>query len=257
MLASPLRAAVGARYYVMEHLALELTASPSLSKRPSTAATAPLVPIEPRFTMLFGVRYDFLRERPEAKVEPPDHEPTPQTAQPEPEPEQLVTLNGALRDESGRPVPDAKVVMNQGGKSEETVSQVDGSFRFSGLRSGTVSLRAEAPGFQPSDWEVAVLPTLTGVLTHTLVAGSATGSLRCLVRSFGSEPLRAQIVVRDLAGRRVAGGTTDKNGLLELSLAPGQYKVAIDAAGYQGRRSNVQVSPNEVAILNVDLRERQ
>ncbi len=256
MLASPLRAAVGARYYVMDHLALELTAIPSLSKRPSTAATAPLVPIEPRFTMMFGLRYDFLRTQPAERVEARDDEPAPQTAQPEPVPEQLVTLNGALRDESGRPVPDAKVVMTQEGKSEESVSQVDGTFSFGGLRSGTVKLHAEAPGFQPSDWEVSVMPTLTGVLTHTLVAGSATGSLRCLVRSFGSEPLRAQIVVRDLAGRRVAGGTTDKSGLLELSLAPGQYKVAIDAAGYQSRRSNVTVSPNEVAILNVDLRER-
>jgi hypothetical protein len=95
------------------------------------------------------------------------------------------------------------------------------------------------------------------VLTHTLTAGSLTGSLRCFVRSFGSEPLRAQIVVRDLAGKRIASGTTDQNGLLELPLAPGQYRVAIDATGYQSRRSNVQVSPNEVAILNVDLRERQ
>ena len=255
-LASPLRAAVGARYYVMERLALELTAMPALSKRPSTAATAPLVPIEPRFTMLFGLRYDFLRERPAEKVASRDDEPATQIAQPEPVAEERVTLNGALRDESGHPVPDAKVVMTQEGKTEESVSQVDGSFSFSGLRSGTVKLHAEAPGFQPSDWEVSVMPTLTGVLTHTLVAGSATGSLRCLVRSFGSEPLRAQIVVRDQAGRRVAGGTTDKNGLLELALAPGEYKVAIDAAGYQSRRSNVTVSPNEVAILNVDLRER-
>lgn len=255
VLSSPLRAAVGARYFFFDQLSMELTAIPSFSKRPSTAGSAPLVPIEPRFTMLLGLRYDFLRPKPAGSVETrPIDVPT---SKPEPRvEEQLATLNGALRDEAGHPVPDAKIVLTQEGKSEESVSQVDGSFSFAGLRTGTVSLRAEAPGFQPSTWEVAVMPSLTEVLTHTLVAGSTNGSLRCLVRSFGSEPLRAQIVVRDLAGRKVASGTTDKNGLLELPLAPGQYRVAIDATGYQARRSNVQVSPNEVAILNVDLRER-
>jgi hypothetical protein len=205
--------------------------------------------------MLVGLRYSMLREEKkgaaEAAIAP--------TQQVEPEAraeEQLATLHGALRDEAGHPVPDAQVTLTHAGGSEESVSQVDGSFSFAGLRAGTVTLHAEAPGFQPSTWEVAVMPTLTGVLTHTLIAGSATGSLRCLVRSFGSEPLRAQIVVRDLAGKRVASGTTDKSGLLEIPLASGQYRVAIDATGYQGRRSNVQVSPNEVAILNVDLRER-
>jgi hypothetical protein len=253
-LESPLRAAIGARYFI-GGLALELTAIPSLSQRPNTAADAPLVPIEPRFTMLAGLRYDFLRASAKGEQSKPSQaHPIEPEARPE---EQLVTLRGALRDEAGKPIPDAKVTITHAAGNEGSVSQVDGSFSFAGLRSGTVTLRAEAPGFQPSTWEVAVMPSLTEVLTHTLVAESkATGSLRCLVRSFGSEPLRAQIVVRDLSGKRVASGTTDANGLLELPLAPGQYRVAIDATGYQSRRSNVQVSPHEVAILNVDLRER-
>ncbi len=253
--ASPMRAAVGARYFFFEQLSLEATAIPTFSKRPSTAGTAPLVPIEPRFTFLLGLRYDFLRAKPAPQAETRPVDVPTSTPEPAAE-EQLASLNGALRDEAGHPVPDAKVVLTQAGKTEESVSQVDGSFSFAGLRTGTVSLHAEAPGFQPSTWEVAVMPSLTEVLTHTLVAASTNGSLRCLVRSFGSEPLRAQIVVRDLANRKVASGTTDKNGLLELPLAPGQYRVSIDATGYQTRRSNVQVSPNEVAILNVDLRER-
>jgi hypothetical protein len=254
LLESPLRAAVGARYFI-DHLAIELTAIPLLSQRPNTSPDAPLVPIEPRFTMLLGLRYDFLRA--DDKTQKEQVPATTEVAVSARLEEQLADFHGVLRDEAGQPVPDAKVVLTHAGGSSESVSQVDGSFSFSGLRAGKVSLHAEALGFQPSTWDETVGASLTESRAHTLRAETATGSLRCLVRSFGSEPLRAQIVVRDLAGKRIASGTTDKNGLLELSLAPGQYRVAIDATGYQSRRSNVQVSPNEVAILNVDLRERK
>ena len=96
---------------------------------------------------------------------------------------------------------------------------------------------------------------LTNAPAQALEAADDKGTLRCLVRSFRSEPLQAEVVVRDLRGKRVASGTTNAEGLFEIPLTAGRYRVMIEAAGYKGQRTNVQVAANEVAILNVDMRE--
>jgi hypothetical protein len=54
---SPLRASLGGRYFMSSSVQLDLTAIASLSSRPTISADAPLVPIEPRLLVLFGVRY--------------------------------------------------------------------------------------------------------------------------------------------------------------------------------------------------------
>jgi hypothetical protein len=253
LLASPLRAAIGARYFVLDELSVELSLIPSLSQQPSTAVTAPLVPIEPRFSALAGLRYRFLSQTPVAMPRaqvPVEQEPTPRE-----EPVSLATLRGVLTDNVGAALPDVAVLLNYEGGEQETVSDAEGRYTFTELKPGKVTLSAHAPGFKASMWELEVSAPLTSAPAQALQPADNKGSLRCLVRSFRSEPLTAEVSVRDMRGKRVAAGTTSAEGLLEIALTPGQYRVMIEAAGYRSQRTNVQVAPNEVAILNVDMRE--
>jgi hypothetical protein len=252
LLQSPLRAALGARYFFSDPLSVELSVIPVFSQRPNTAPDAPLVPIEPRVSVLAGVRYQFLSKRKQA--------PPPPVAVADPnasdEPERIAAIRGNLTDEGGAPLPDATVILNDAaGTQQESVSQGDGSYVFEGAKPGKATLSVTAPGFDALMVELEVVAPLTRVPAQKLAAAAVTGNLRCFVRSFSSQPLKANIVVRDTRGRKVASGTSDAAGLWEYPLPPGDYKVTIEAAGYKSRRSNIRVAPNEVAVLNVDLRE--
>lgn len=252
-LESPMRLALGARYFVKPSLQLELALATSLSQRPGVAPDDPLVPIEPRISAVIGVRFTFGTPKPAALAEPGA---SPQFREPLPEPPRLATLSGALADPTGAPLPDASVRLVYSGGTLETVTDAEGRFDFAELPPEKAELRADAAGFKSEHWEVEIQRPGTQLPTRTLQPGESTGLLRCLVRSFSSDALRgAQVSVRNAAGNRVGGGSTDANGALELALPPGQYRVMIEAGGYRSQRTNVQVAANEVAILNVDMRK--
>jgi len=252
LLKSPLRIAAGARYFLTQAWQAELTLVPSLSQRPSIAADAPLVPIEPRFTALLGVRYQF--GGPKAVTANVEH---PAASQPTEEP-QLATVQGVLNDAQGKPLPDAHVRLRQGLAEQSGITDAEGRYEFPNLILGTVQLNASAAGFETASFDVVAVAPLTTVPPHALVPAEDKGALRCLVRSFTSQPIKkAQVVVSDPRGRRVASGVTDDQGLLEISLTSGNYRVMIEAVGYKSQRTNVRLATNEVAILNIDMRERK
>lgn len=249
---SPLRAAAGVRYFVFDLLQLELSVIPALSRRPAQAPSDPLVPIEPRVSVLAGLRYTFGAERPKppappTPIQPPD--------EPAPEPPRLVDLAGMLTDPSGGALPDATVRLVTSDATLETITDAEGRYSFAQLTPQQAELQVDAAGFKSARWRVEIRRPETRVPPHALEPGASTGILRCLVRAFDSNALEAEISVRDLEGKRIDGGKTDRNGALELALPPGQYRVMIEAGGYRSQRTNVQVAANEVAILNVDMRK--
>jgi hypothetical protein len=74
--------------------------------------------------------------------------------------------------------------------------------------------------------------------------------LRGLVRSFDGSPLQATVEVQP--GGEEA--TTDADGVFDLELAPGRYRVRIRADGYQAQERTVTVEQQGVTVLNVELR---
>lgn len=248
---SPLRAALGARYFFHERLQFELSVIPGLSQRPSIQRDAPLVPIEPRISVLAGVRASFGTPRP-SPPSPPPLAPVPD--EPRPEPPALAALSGALTTPTGAALPDATVTLLTAQGELRTITDAEGRYGFAQLSPQQARLRADAAGFKSAEWPVEIQRPETRVPPQALEPGASTGFLRCLVRSFESAALRAEISVRDEAGKRVASGVTDDSGALELALPPGQYRVMIESGGYRSQRTNVQVAANEVAILNVDMR---
>jgi hypothetical protein len=74
--------------------------------------------------------------------------------------------------------------------------------------------------------------------------------LRGLVRAFDGTPLRAQVTVTP----GDAHATTDADGIFQLDLAPGHYRVHIRAEGYRPQERTVRVEERGVTVLNVELR---
>jgi Carboxypeptidase regulatory-like domain len=250
-LESPLRFAAGARYFVLPALQVELVLKTSLSQRPNIAVSDPLVPIEPRVAVSVGLRATFGAPKPRAAAKPVAVVPSAVA----PEPPALGRVSGVLTDQDGAPLPEVTVKLLADGGPLETITDAQGRYSFEQLHMGKAELRADAAGFKSDHWDVEITGAETLLPSRALTPGESTGILRCLVRSYESTALEASISVRDARNKRVAGGSTDKNGSLEFALPPGQYRVMIEAAGYRSQRTQVQVAANEVAILNVDMRK--
>jgi hypothetical protein len=251
---SPLRVAAGGRYFVSRALHAELTSIVSLSGRPEAGPGDPLVPIEPRFAIIAGVRYalflDAPKAKPGARVSPDEPRATTPAAA-----NTAATLEGVLTDDHDAPLSDAHVKVTAGGEVRETITDAEGRYRFADLPLGAVVLEASATGFETQRWEVELTAAPRVETPRALAPEQEVGVLRGLTRSFGSAPLRAHVVVRDGQRREIAGARADEQGRFEIEIAPGKYQVTISAAGYRTQRRSVTISNNGVAILNVDMRE--
>jgi hypothetical protein len=220
-------------------------------------ADDPVVPIEPRFTFLAGVRIRLgPHEAPEPVVpvlvatEPePAQAPEPLPVAVEPSP---VSLRGTLADEGGNALPDVAVtVVDSRGETQTTRTAADGTFLLEVLP-GSVELRFETPGFEHvvRREELTEDSELGEILMRPALPA---GELRGLIRSFSGAPLAAQVQVEP-SGTRIDTATS---GEFALELAPGAYTVTIRAEGYDVQRRPVVVRDNGVTILNVELRKAQ
>jgi hypothetical protein len=253
LLESPLRAALGGRYAFGRAWQADLTATVSMSKRPPIGPTDPLVPIEPRFSVLAGVRYSFPLDAPPAVT---NAEAPPPIAAVVVGPPRTTTLSGVLIDDKGEPLPEATLTLRAAsGEPREAITDAKGRYAFADVPVGPATLEAAAKGFATRSWAVDVREHAAPQPPQALSAQSGLGYLRGLTRTFRSEPLRAQIVVRDQRGKTTASRESAADGAFEIELPPGSYRVTISAAGYDTHSRSVQIEGNAVSILNVDMHE--
>jgi hypothetical protein len=250
---SPWRVSVGARHFFPKYrLAAEANATVLFSSRPHIRPSDPLVPIEPRFSINVGVRYDaWVKPEPVAAVQA-----AKETTTAAPVLKLTESLTGLVLDDTGAPLPEAVVTLTVAGSELETVTNGSGRYLFADVPFGHVSLQATAQGFQAQSWETDVYAGMPEQAARTLAPEASEGGLlRGLVRSFGSTPLKAKVTVLNRRGRQVADVDTDSQGRFEIALPKGSYKVVVKATGYKPHRGEIEISENGVAILNVDMRQ--
>jgi hypothetical protein len=258
--ASPLRLTIGARRFLAQGLEAELALRIFLSEKPSFLANAPLVPFEPRAQLFASLRWDGARyAASRAKGAATSEASAPQPAHPAtPEPPALPSVRGTVRDENGRPLPDCAVSLQLGESTLSTMTAFDGSYEFTQLGSrGPAALSIHARGYAPRLIEVVISGAAVAAPEAQLERATTQGTVRLSVRSFGSDAVEATIVVKGARGRASTTGHTDTNGVFETALPPGRYRVVLSAKGYRTQTLTVQVSRDEVAIVNVDLREER
>lgn len=249
---SPLRAGAGVRHRLSSALSLQLFGDVSLSSRPEVGPGAPLVPIEPRFSVFAGVAYAFGRAKPAPP--PPDRpaEPPPPPPVVVKAPPAVTELVVAVTDDQGNPVPNAKVSLTVDGTVRELPPGDAGKYRISELGAATGKVRVEAPQFEPEEREVRVEAGRSNALAITLRAVPPPSQIRGVVRSFTGRPVAASVRVEPVGLAVVASA----DGSFELDVPPGSYEVVIEAEGFVPQRRKVQVDPQGVVVLNADLSKK-
>ena len=81
---------------------------------------------------------------------------------------------------------------------------------------------------------------------------AAVGSIRGIVRGFDGSPVQAHVTVEP----GTAEASSDAEGMFELELEPGTYRVTIVADGFRSQKLNVRVGADEITVINADLWRR-
>lgn len=259
---SPLRLGLGGRYHVNEDdesfgaLQLELRTELSLSGRPSNGPTDALVPIDPRFAIMVGVRWAPALG---AKVKA-DRSGGAGGGVGGPAGDATSALASSVRGritaaDGGAAIASARVTVTSddpASPNERTAETgADGTFTVSELRPGRLHVVVKAAGFDDASADTTVAVKAPPVVVDLVMKKAIKpGQLRGLVRSFSGKPLVATIRVEPLG----VEAKTDADGTFQIDVPPGSYEVVVAATGHAGQRRPVQVEENGVTILNADLR---
>jgi hypothetical protein len=247
--AAPIRLGLGARIDLVDqlraHVVFEATAHRRLAVMDGTALT----PTEPRIALLVGLSF-----RPALDPDPVASEDEEEIG-PDPSDDESVSIEGTVTGEDG-PIEGASVSLEHGEPPQtiaETTTDADGEYRFEEIeRQDGLRVRIRAEGYDESTREVELDESGRTALGSQELSrsGPVGGALRGLIRDFDGTPLEAEISISPGDHRARA----DAEGRFEVDLPPGNYEVQIRAQGYAPQRRRIQVTENEVVILNVDMR---
>jgi len=251
---SPIRVTTGVRQTLgQSRFSAEILLDVLLSGRPSSAPTAPLAPVEPRFVASLGLRYRFGSTGEEASSSAP---PLPPEPPPEPPPGQLIkdlppetTLELSLTDERKQPLENAKVELSVGDQRLPLQSSGPGRYRLQNAPSGHAHLFIHSEGRQDVERELDLKSGSTLELDIQSQTALPAGQVRGLVRSFTGKALSAKVRVEPGGGET----TTDAEGFFQIDVPPGDYEVVIEAPGFSAQRRKAHVDEHGVVIVNADL----
>lgn len=229
-------------------------------------ASIPLLPYEPSVTGGIGIqaRFGGPKRTGSAFVEKDCHRHTPPDC-PAVKVPLLADITGTVVDTTDKPLVGAKVSLTLKNSSVPTVASDDkGNYVFKGVPIG--NMIDNKPVLEEIGVEVNVVldGKKPGKATIAAVA-QGTNAVPPIKLESVLPPGQLRGVVRALpAGKAVAGATvtvtpgdqkaeTGADGTFSVDLAPGQYKIVVNAKGLQQQELDVTIDPNGVAIKNIDL----
>ena len=255
---SPFRFAVGGRYRLTKALAIELMTESLAGKRPGLTPDDPMVPVDPRFSLLAGIRYTFALGK---EPLPPEPKPESESVETVPTPPPVETsksastrLTGSVVDNDGNPIGGANIRLDSGGEAHEAQTDSQGNYFIDNVSVGPATLTVNTDGFDEDRRELVITEKMPAVepLVMTQTEASQASQLRGIIRSIDGQPLRAQIIIKPSNTEL----ETDNKGYFTVDLPPGQYTVTIKSKGYRRQQRKVEIEENSVTILNADLRIR-
>jgi len=246
---SPMRAGGGLRFALTPAVRLETQADVLVSARPDLSASSPLVPVPPRAAFWIGLAYRVGAGSPPRPVRHDEPPPLPPAA-----PRTRTTLDGQVVSADGAALEQPRVTIQRGGDGEAAPVEVcsDGRFTAGGDVGDTLTIRAEAPGYEPATQSVTLASGSAAAVTLTVSRKLPSGQIRGLIRSFRGVGLEADVKIEP-SDRTLH----TKDGRFEADVAPGGYEVTITAPGYETQRRHVEVEQNGVTLLNADLRGKR
>jgi hypothetical protein len=250
-LESPIRVDLGFRKALAGDLSFELLGEAALSRRPSIGPDDPLVIIEPRVSVLAGLRYRFsFEERPAPVSKKVNAQPSPTSPEPAPPPKKTV-VTFRIEDEKGAPLAGAKVEIGVGDSSRTAEELGDGRYEVADLPPGSSTIRVTLEGYDPIERPLTLEGAPALELELKMQESLPSGQLRGLIRSFSGRGVSASVVIESL-GKQV---NTDEQGYFTLDVPPGQYQVRVVAPGFKAQTRKIRIEQNGVTVLNAELFE--
>lgn len=254
---SPLRASVGARLGISDVATLSLESDVALSQRPELGPDAPLIPIEPRFSILAGFRYRFRngpepkrapRAAPPSRAEPEVAAPPPEPATPTPPPTNTVRVT-VVDKSTGHPLSDAEAELIVDGRVLPLSFVTESTFEVGTIPVGPAELVVRAERLK--DWRQ---PIQIGAgepleLRVEMIPAANSGQIRGLVRGFDGKGLRARVSIEPGA----QAVHSDADGSFRVEVPPGKYTVEVSVDGYRTQKLTARVGKDGVVVLNVDM----
>jgi hypothetical protein len=247
---SPMRVSAGARQELSDAFALEVLAEVSPSGRPPLSPTDPLVPVEPRFSVMVGLRYRLPFGATSAENAPPAEQNPPTPAAPAKPAATSANLTVHVSGQNGAPLQDIVVEVKSGDRTERLTPSGNGDFVAKDLPLGPAHVTVTAGGFTTQERDVEVGAASPSVMVE-LAPAPPSGQLRGLVRTFNGRGLSASIRVEPLG----VEGKADAHGNFTLDVPPGNYDVEIRADGFKPQRRKIHIDQNGVTVLNAELFE--
>jgi hypothetical protein len=172
------------------------------------------------------------------------------------------SLQGFVRNESGRPVEQAQVLLNPGAGQRELRSDRDGAFRFLGISPGSHELRILRIGFQPRDTTVTII---AGSTNEVIVSLTRLTSLREVAVSARRTGVYGIVLERDslkpIEGARVellggrAGDTTDASGAFSMMAArSGTFLLRVSHPMFDTRMVSVRAPVDSGVEIDIVMR---
>ncbi|AEW99239.1 MFS transporter [Streptantibioticus cattleyicolor] len=196
----------------------------------------------------------YRRGRPVATAPTPAPAATERTPAPTvtPPPASGPVVGGRVLDASGAPVPGAVVTLvdQRGRQLGHATAAPDGRYAVARPAPGQYVLVGSSVGRRPGVVTLAVGET--GAEADLVLAGN--GTLSGTVRAEGAPVARALVVVADAHGEVAASVTTGDSGEYHVpGLVPGDYTVAVNAAGHRPAAAQTTVDGVDPVVLDVQL----
>lgn len=254
--ASPMLVGFGGRARVSEMFTAEVLAQVSPSARPAMDAAAPLVPVPPRFALLFGLSARFGGEPPARAAAPPPARVVAEVARAE--------LTGELSAGGALP-PGTTITVKSGAQEIKATPDAAGKFSLADLAPGPAVVTATADGYEPASADVNLEGGKPVAVQLAMKRKLPQGQIRGTVRSFGGRGVDASVRVEPVADAAKVAVTPGEpaappvevraqGGAFQIDVRPGNYDVTIEATGYDTQKRSVRVEENGVTVLNADMR---
>jgi uncharacterized membrane protein len=176
-------------------------------------------------------------------------EPPPPPKEPEEAVVATASVRGKVTTADGSALPDVRVTVTSGERSQPVVVENDGRFTVEGAPGDELVIAVEANGFLPLSQPVTLAAGQPAELALELQRRPPSGQLRGFIRSFRGSAVDAEIVV-DGSGTELRA----KDGRFEVDVTPGTHEVRISAHGYVTQVRRVNVEQDGVTLLNIDLK---
>jgi RNase P/RNase MRP subunit p29 len=166
----------------------------------------------------------------------------------------LGQIRGSLRCNGAPCGPGTLVRLEESGFSPMVSDGESGEFATGRITTGVYQIRVTAPGYEPLSQPVEVVADeVTNLQLDLIPSPTATRpGIRGQVVDFDSNPIRAtvRIPALDLEVQSAEDGT------FAFDVEPGQWDIVVTADGYRTQHSRVEVAPEGVVVMNVEMRRR-